>query len=205
MPGAIDNHTSPITNHPASPGPAGIILPMPSQHASVGPWEIVLQDVETPVGLLVSAVRVWGDGATFETEPFRYAMEGEAEVEALILAPHLEAFLRQRVPDNVQEISLELVAGKVLVKAVVRVILPVSATAVCTLRLEEGKRLFVDLESAEALGAGVKSLVQKQLDAINPVLDASTFPFEVTLDEVRVEEGRVIALGRAVPPPPPAQ
>jgi hypothetical protein len=128
-------------------------------------------------------------------------MDRPASVEAMILCPHLEAFVLGKVPDNVQEISLKLEPGKILVKAVVRMILPMTANAVCTLRLADGKQVFVDVESVEMLGAGVKSLVQKQLDSINPVLDASSFPFEVTLDEVLVEEGRIVARGEVAPPP----
>jgi hypothetical protein len=174
---------------------------MANQTASVGPWEIVLQNVVTPIGLEVAAVRLWGDGASFQTEPFQYQVDRPASVEAMILCSHLEAFILGKVPDNVQEISLKLEPGKILVKAVVRMILPMTANAVCTLRLVEGKQVFVDVESVEMLGAGVKSLVQKQLDSINPVLDASSFPFEVTLDEVLVEEGRIVARGKVAPPP----
>lgn len=173
---------------------------MPPSNASVGPWEVTLQNLVTPVGLEISAVRLWGDGARLQTEPFAYEMDGEADVEALILAPVLEAFVRTKVPDNVQDMSLELEPGIVRIVATVKVILPVTATAICTLRLEEGTKVLVELQSVEMLGAGVKSLVQKQLDAINPVLDVSTWPMDVHLTELRVEEGRLVATGKVKPP-----
>ena len=178
---------------------------MPSKEVSVGAWEIVLNELVTPVGLTIAAVVIRGDGASVETEPFSYEMESEADLEALIHEAALEAFVKEKVPDNVQEIWLSLLPEKVHVRAVVRMILPVTANAVCTLRIEDGKRVFVELESVEVLGAGVKGLVQKQLDAINPVVDVSELPFEVRLTEIRIEEGRLVAVGKARPPKGKAQ
>src|SRR5688572_17138429 len=175
---------------------------MPSKGASVGAWEIVLNDLVTPIGLTIGAVVIHGDGASFKTEPFTYEMDGEADLEAMIHESALEAFVKTKVPDNVQEIWLSLLPKKVHVRAVVRMILPVTANAICTLRIEDGKRVFVELESVEVLGAGVKGLVQKQLDAINPVLDVADLPLEVRLTEIRIEEGRLVAVGKARPPKP---
>ena len=175
---------------------------MPSKEASVGAWEVVLNDLVTPMGLTIAAVVVRGDGAKLRTEPFAYEMDGEADLEALIHESALEAFVKTKVPDNIQDIWLSLLPEKVHVRAVVRVILPVTANAVCTLRIEDEKRVFVELESVEVLGAGVKGLVQKQLDAINPVLDVADLPLEVRLTEIRIEEGRLVAVGKAKPPTP---
>ena len=173
---------------------------MPSKEASVGAWEIVLNDLVTPIGLTIAAVVMHGDGARFQTEPFAYEMDGEVDLEAMIHESALEAFVKSKVPENVQEIWLSLLPDKVHIRAVVKMLLPVTANAVCTLRIEDGERVFVVLESAEALGAGIKGLVQKQLDAINPVLDVSDIPFEVRLTEIRIEEGRLVATGKAKPP-----
>jgi hypothetical protein len=173
---------------------------MAAKSASVGAWEVVLNDLVTPVGLIIAAVVIRGDGAHVWTEPFSYEMESEADLEALIHESALEAFVKTKVPDNIQDIWVSLLPEKVHVRATVRMIIPVTANAVCTLRIEEGKRVFVDLESVEVLGAGVKGLVQKQLDAINPIVDVSELPFEVRLTEMRIEEGRLIAVGKARPP-----
>jgi hypothetical protein len=174
-----------------------------SQQASVGPWEIALQEVETPIGLVVSAVRLWGNGASFQTKPFSYQMQGKAEVEAMVHEAHLEAFVRTKLPDNLQNPKLKIEAGRIVLQATVRLILPVNATVVCTLAIEEKKRVMVVLESVEVLGAGVKGMVQKHIDAINPVLDAGELPFEVELQSVRLEPERLILTGDAVPPPVP--
>lgn len=173
---------------------------MPSSRASVGAWEVVLNDLVTPIGLTIAAVVIHGDGASFKTVPFAYEMDGEADLEAMIHESALEAFVKTKVPDNVQEIWLSLLPDKVHIRAVVRMIISVTANAICTLRIEDGKRVYVVLESVEVLGAGVKGLVQKQLDAINPVLDVSDIPLEVRLTEIRIEEGRLVATGKAKPP-----
>ena len=75
----------------------------------------------------------------------------------------------------------------------------VPAKAVCTLRIVDGQKLFVDLESVEILGAGAKNLVQSQLDKINPVLDADSFPISATLTEVTTDAGVVTVRGTAAP------
>jgi hypothetical protein len=178
---------------------------MPENEVSVGAWEVVLNDLRTPDGLLIAAARITGEGIRIRTSPFSYELDGEADLEAMIQEAALEAYVKSKVPDNVQDIWVSLLPDKVHVRAVVKMILPVTANAVCTLRVEEGKRVHVDLESVEVLGAGVKGLVQKQLDAINPVLDVADLPFEVRLSEVRVEEGRVVAVGTALPRPAKSQ
>lgn len=174
---------------------------MPSQHASIGPWEIAVQGFITPVGLEIAAVRLWGEGASLETEPLQYALQGEARMQALIHEASLAEFLRRKLPDNMSNAEVALESGRIVVKATVKVLLPVAATAVCTLRVVDGSKIFVNLESVEMLGAGVKSLVQKQIDAINPVLDSSDWPLKVSLDEVRIEPGRIVAEGTVLPPP----
>lgn len=176
---------------------------MPSQHASIGPWEIAVQGFVTPVGLEIAAVRLWGEGASLETEPLKYALQGEAKLQALIHQASLEAFLRAKLPDNMSNAEVSLEPGKIVVKATVKVLLPVAATAICTLRIVDGSKIFVDLQSVEMLGAGVKSLVQKQIDAINPVLDAADWPVDVHLEEIRIESGRIVAEGTVVPPSGP--
>lgn len=146
-------------------------------------------------------MRLWGDGASLETEPLKYDVSGEARMQALIQQPALEAFLRRKLPDNMSNAEVSLEPGRIVVKATVKVIVPVAATAVCTLRVVDRSQIFVDLQSVEMLGAGVKSLVQKQIDAINPVLDSSDWPLQVHLDEVRIESGRIVAEGKVLPPP----
>lgn len=178
---------------------------MASKNASVGQWEVVLNDLVTPVGLTIAAVVLRGEGARFQTEPFAYEMDGEADLEALIHESALEAFVKKKAPDNIEDIWVSLVPEKVYVRAVVRMILPVTANAVCTLRIENGKQVFVDLESVEVLGAGVKGLVQKQLDAINPVLDLAELPLDVRLTQIRIEDEKLIAVGKASPSKAKAQ
>jgi hypothetical protein len=168
--------------------------------ASVERFELVLQGLSTPVGLQISALRVFGSEAAIQPDPFSYSLPEPAKFEALILEPTLEAFVRTKLPDNFENANLKLEPGRIVVRATVRVILPVAATAVCSLRVEEEKRLFVQLDSVEMLGAGVKGLVQKQIDAINPILDAAEWPLDLRIAEVRIEQERIVATGWVSPP-----
>lgn len=170
-----------------------------AESVSVERWEVTLQGLVTPVGFKLNALRILGTEAGFGTDPFTYRLAEPADFEALILEESLESFVRTKLPDNFEDAKLALEPGRIVVKATVRVILPVSATAVCTLRIDEGKRIFVVLESVEMLGAGVKGLVQKQIDAINPILDVSEWPAEASLQSIAIEAGRVIAFGTLRP------
>lgn len=174
-----------------------------AETVSVERWEVTLQGLVTPVGFKLDALRILGGEAGFGTDPFTYRLAEPADFEALILQESLGAFVRTKLPDNFEDATLTLEPERIVVRATVRVILPVSATAICTLRIEEGKRVFVVLESVEMLGAGVKGLVQKQIDAINPILDVSDWPAEAVLERIQIEAGRVVATGKLNPPPVP--
>jgi hypothetical protein len=85
------------------------------------------------------------------------------------------------------------------VDATMQVILSVPVSAVCTLRIDQGKRLFIDLESVSVLGGAPKAMVQKQLDAINPVFDLDTLPVDGNLESVEVADGKALLKGRLEP------
>jgi len=73
------------------------------------------------------------------------------------------------------------------------------ASAICTLRIQEGEALYVDLESVDVLGVGAKNLVQNQLDKINPVIRMSDLPIEAALTDWVIEDGKLILEGDVHP------
>jgi hypothetical protein len=113
----------------------------------------------------------------------------------------LAAFLEAQAPAGLRDFKVEARDGKLYVKAVKTVIVAIPATAVCALRIEDRRRLMVELESVEvAGGTSIKTLVQNQLDRINPIVDAADLPMvQATLDEVRMEGGGVILIGQVQP------
>jgi hypothetical protein len=58
-------------------------------------------------------------------------------------------------------------------------------------------KVFVDVEEVQMLGAGVKELVQGQLDQMNPIVDVAQFPIQMRIHEIVVDDGAVILRGTA--------
>ena len=155
-----------------------------------------------PMGLTLDEVRISGLGAEASKDPFRIALEEPAQLEAELRQEDVQSFLTRTAPGGLQGFNVRMSEGKIFIEARMTVLIPVPVSAVCTLRIDEGKRLFVDLESVNVLGGAPKTLVQKQLDAINPVFDMSTLPVEGELTSVEVADGRALLKGTIRPLPP---
>jgi hypothetical protein len=151
------------------------------------------EKVLTHVGLEIETLTIEGQDVGIQTEPFALELSKPAMVEAVLLPEALERFLTVRSGGALREVAVRLVPGQIHVEASTRVIFEIRATAICTFRIENGKRLYVELQSVQALGGAGAGIVQRQLDAINPILDVSELPIEVELQSVEVEEGRIVA------------
>ena len=151
------------------------------------------------IGLTVDEVRISGKAAHLVREPFSIQLDEPALIEAEILQGDVQTFLTKTAPGGLKNVSVKMENGKVMVEATMQVLVPVPVSAVCTLRIDGGKRLFIDLESVSVLGGAPKSLVQKQLDAINPVFDLDTLPVNGALDSVEIEGGKALLKGHLEP------
>src|SRR5207248_8244772 len=116
-----------------------------------------------------------------------------------ILQRDVQSFLAKSVQGGLRDFAVRMEDGKIFVEASMQILVSVPVSAVCTLRIDEGKRLFIDLESVSVLGSAPKSKVQKQLDAINPVFDLAALPVEGSLDSVEVANGKATLKGRLAP------
>ena len=157
--------------------------------------------VKVHIGLVISEVRITGQAAHFVREPFSIKLDEPAEIEAEILQGDVQAMLNAMKPGGLQNFSVTMDEGKVNVDATMQMLLTVPVSAVCTLRIDQGTRLFIDLESVSVLGGAPKSMVQKQLDAINPVFDLAQLPINGTLVSVEVSGGKALLKGHLEPKP----
>ena len=155
--------------------------------------------VKISIGLIVDEVRITGKSAHLVREPFSITLEEAASIEAELLQEDVQTFLVQTSPGGLRNFAVKMDEGKIMVTATIVVIVPVPVSAVCTLRIDQGKRLFIDLESVSVLGGAPKSLVQKQLDAINPVFDLDTLPLDGTLTSVDIAAGKALLKGNLTP------
>jgi hypothetical protein len=166
------------------------------QSLDVGQLEVVLQNVALPMGLVINAVTLHAQDVHLEKEPFRIETPKPGAMEALILAKNLADFLNKQAPGGLRDFQVELKDGKIHARATVMIM---KALAVCTLRIEGGTELFVDLESVDVMGVGAKNMVQNQLDKINPVLSTKDLPVNVTLTEHQIHDGKLILRGDIEP------
>jgi hypothetical protein len=155
--------------------------------------------VKISIGLTVDEVRLSGKAAHIVREPFSIKLEEPATIEADILQEDVQAFLSHVAPGGLQNFRVKMDEGKVFVEATMQIIVNVPVSAVCTLRIDARKRLFIDLESLSVMGSGPKSLVQKQLDAINPVFDLDTVPVSGVLESVEIRGGKALLKGHLEP------
>lgn len=166
------------------------------QTLDVGLVEVVLQNVNLPMGLMINAVTLVAKEVHLEKDPFKVNVPEPGTLEALVLAPNLASFLNKQAPGGLKDFKVELRDGKIHVQASIMIM---KALAVCTLRIHEESQLFVDLESVDVMGVGAKNMVQSQLDKINPVLDAADLPIEAKLTGYEITDGRLIIRGQITP------
>jgi hypothetical protein len=162
------------------------------QSLEVGQVELVLTDLKLSVGLTINAVTLTGNGVTVRSDPVSVLTPVPGALEALILGPNLADFLDRQAPGGLKNFQVELRDGKIFVQANVMIM---KASAVCTLRIQDRRQLFVDLESVDVLGIGAKNMVQGHLDKINPVLDVAELPFDVELTGYEIEDGKLVLRG----------
>lgn len=166
----------------------------------VGEFTAHLRNVMLPMGLRVDEVRLAGKGLHVERKPLVVTVAEPGQMEVFVGEESLAAFLDAKSPAGLRNFKVQARDGKLFVQAVKTVIVDLSATAVCSLRIEGGRLLMVDILSVDVAGAGLKGLLTSQLDRINPILDAAEFPIDVTLDSVTADNGGVLLFGRVSPP-----
>lgn len=167
----------------------------------VGEFTAHLRDLILPMGLRVDDVRLYGRGLHLEREPFSARLQAPGKLEVFVSEASLAEFLERQAPAGLKDFRVEARDGKLYIKANKTMIVSIPANAVCSLRVEDRRRLMVDLESVEvAGGTSIKTLVQNQLDKINPIVDTADLPMvRGTIDEVKMERGGVILLGQVEP------
>ena len=172
---------------------------MSQRRVEVGPFAFNFKDILLPMGLNVANVDVQGFGATVVDKPFALELVQPGTMKADVEEADLAAFLEKISPGGLHEFSIRAADGKLHVKAKKTVIVDLKVSATATLRIVDGKRLWIDVESVDVMGAGAKNLVQGPIDKINPVLDAADLPVDAVLTSVEVADGRVTLYGTVSP------
>ncbi len=158
-----------------------------------------LRGVMLPMGLELDRVTIQGEGLGIERDPIKFNLPTPGSLEVAITDLALQAFLEKKAPGGLRDFFVQLSDGQVHVHATGRFIIEVRAAAICNLRIQDGKQLFVDLEKVDVMGVGAKRLVQNQLDSVNPVFDVAELPVDATLTSVEIGGGMLIVKGTVAP------
>lgn len=148
-----------------------------------------------PQGLVVDRIEVEGGEVAVQTEPFGLRAT-TSKVRATLAALDIADFLSREAPGGLKDFAVAIRGGKLYIEATARVLVEVRAKAVCTLRIDHGTAVYVDLESVDVMGLGAKGMVQNQLDQINPVLNVADLPVAIVLESIEADHDSVVLTGR---------
>jgi len=168
---------------------------------TIGQVDATFRNIALSIGLVIDSLEISAKRADIQTEPFQFRLPSPGDVKVTVTQEAVQEHLEHMAPGGLRDFRVALISGQVLVEATARVIVDIRAKAVCTLRIVDGKQLFVDLQDVDVLGGSAKKLVEGQLAKVNPILDARDLPLNLTMDSVAIEAGRVIILGTASPKP----
>ena len=166
----------------------------------VSRFDVNLRGLVLPMGLRIESVTMAGFDVRCTYSPISVTAEEPGELQVFVSERDLSQFLNSMGSVGLKNVSVEARDGALHIRATKTVLIDMKAYAVCSLRIVDGKRLFVDLESVEIMGVGPKHLIQSQLDKINPVVDMDDFPIPATMDTVEISQGGILLRGRVEPP-----
>jgi hypothetical protein len=156
--------------------------------------------VTLPMGLTLDEVIIQGESLHLESHPFSIGLPQPGTLDVRISGASLIDFLDRKAPGNLSEFKVRFEEGLIHIDAKMSMIISMNVGAVCRLRIEEGTKLFVDLVRMDAIGGtGAFNLVQKQLDALNPLIDVQDLPFDAMLESVDADGEYLVLRGTITP------
>lgn len=150
--------------------------------------------LKVPAGLTIDSVELSVGQVDVDTEPFALRHGQPGRFEARLGEGSIHAFLSERLPSAIRQIEVEVNDSGLVVRAIAKVLFEIRAVAVCGLRIEDSKRLHVELASVEP-GGPVRGLIEGQLREANPVFDADHLPVPVRLESVAYQAGEIVIFG----------
>ena len=165
----------------------------------IGRFDATLYALILPMGLRVERVNLTGSNLTVVHEPFSASVEEPGRLEVFVAEKDMADFLNQTSPAGLKNVTVEAKEGMLHIRATKTVLIEIKAYVVCSLRIVESTKLFVDIQSVDVMGVGTKQLMQTQIDKINPIIDTRDFPVKATLDTIEVTKGGILLRGRVSP------
>lgn len=159
--------------------------------------ELRLKRVSLPIGLVLDEVLISGKGARVSTDPFAVHLDEPGRVVVKIHEGSIERFLERLQLGGASDFSVQATGGRLHIQTSVRVLVEIRVNVLCSLESEGGKRLDIVIEDGEP--AAAKRMLESQIDKINPILDLSELPLDMTIEEIVIDEGWVELRGTVQP------
>ncbi len=152
------------------------------------------------MGLVLDEIIVEGERLELGTEPLSLSMPRPGSLEVRLTEDSLARFLNEKAPAGLKEFKVRLADGVIQIEATASLIISVKIGATCRLTIENESKLVVELVRMDAIGgSGMQNIVQRQLDAINPVLDADHLPVAATFKSVEIDQQLLVVYGTVAP------
>lgn len=153
--------------------------------------------VALPMGLTLDEVIIQGESLVLEKDPIGISLPQPGSIEVRVSEPTIAAFLESKSPGVLSDFKITLLEGYVRVEAKASILISkLDVAAVCQVKIEDETKLIVELIRVEAIGGtGAHNIVQRQIDNINPLLDAEKMPFALTMTSVEVEKHWLVVNG----------
>jgi hypothetical protein len=167
----------------------------PQDPIKIGKATLRIEWLMTPFGLLIDEVELEGGPFDIDTEdPLK--SKGSGAFVATVKAQSIQVFLEKQSPAGLTGFEVVVDVEGVHVKAVKTVIVQIPVSAHSKLKLDSSSSLSIELISANAMGAGLNSLVSSQIQQLNPIVTAEQFPFPVEFESVEHIAEAVLVRGR---------
>lgn len=161
--------------------------------------QATLHGVRLPHGPPLDRFTVTGGAGVVRIKPFEIHLSEKALIEAEVSDRSLIAFLEELAPGGLRGFQAEMVDGRIYISAKAKILVEIPVKAVCTLRIEDGRHLLVELQDVDVAGGPAKKLVEGQISKLNPIFDVADLPLRLRLTSVEVDAGRILVRGEAMP------
>ena len=160
--------------------------------------QVSTQGLILPNGLRIASVNVVLPMPVVQINPFFLPEGTTVDLDAVIEAPDIEAYLNKRQPSGMTNFSVKAENGALTVVAIAKVIVSVQVGAEGTLEFSAGKLIFVP-KRAEVGGVRMPDgMMRDQLNKVNPIIDTTGYPIEATVKSIKIGDGVVKLSGRTV-------
>lgn len=150
------------------------------------------------MGLTLDEVVIMGERLSLGHDPFSIGLDKPGTMEVRVSDLSLAAFLNEKTP--IRDAKIRFDKDQIHVEGRATVVIPIGFSAVCSLRIEDDTKLYVELVRMESIGgSGAVNIVQRQLDSINPVIDLADFPLDATISSVAMEKDWLVLKGTIAP------